>query len=186
MKSHLTCILVLNASFKGNLCMHDTGNNGDMVQDGSIWMVKMINAALLVYVINVQMDLRRACQDESSWLKLSSWINNDLDTGVSQLVQCTSTEKDLWGLWLTRLSLSLLTPNNRTMATKTQRNEIPIRTKAMDITRTLVYLTLDCRPKVHHAHRQLWKTNPSRTHKSCRGQILFFSWKILSTKEGWP
>ena len=46
--------------------MYDTGNNGDMVQDGSIEMVKMINAALLVYVIDVQMDLRRACQDESS------------------------------------------------------------------------------------------------------------------------
>ena len=80
-------------------------------------------------------------------------------------------------------TLSLLTPNNRTMATKTQRNEIPIRTKAMNIARTLVYLTLDCRPEVHHA--QLWKTNPSRTHKSCRGKILFFSCKILSTKEGW-
>ena len=46
--------------------MYDTGNNGDTVQDGSIEMVTMINAALLVYVIDVQMDLRRACQDESS------------------------------------------------------------------------------------------------------------------------
>ena len=44
--------------------MYDTGNNGDMVQDGSIEMVKMINAALLVNVIDVQMDLRRACQEE--------------------------------------------------------------------------------------------------------------------------
>ena len=43
--------------------MHDTGNDGDMVQDGSIEMVKMINAALLVYVIVVQMDLRRACHE---------------------------------------------------------------------------------------------------------------------------
>ena len=46
--------------------MHDTGNNDDMVQDGSIEMVTMINAALLVYAIDVQMDLRRACQVESS------------------------------------------------------------------------------------------------------------------------
>ena len=30
--------------------MYDTGNNGDMVQDESIEMVTMINAALLVYV----------------------------------------------------------------------------------------------------------------------------------------
>ena len=44
--------------------MHDTGNNGDMVQDRSIEMVTMINAALLVYLIDVQMDLRRACQEE--------------------------------------------------------------------------------------------------------------------------
>ena len=66
MKSHLTCIFAIYASFKRNLFMHDTGNNGDMVRDGSIEMVKMINAALLVYVIDVQMDLRRACQDESS------------------------------------------------------------------------------------------------------------------------
>ena len=44
--------------------MYDTGNNGDMVQDGSIEMVTVINAALLVYVIDVQMDLRRACQEE--------------------------------------------------------------------------------------------------------------------------
>ena len=43
--------------------MHDTGNNGDMVQDGSIEMVTTINAALLVYVIVVQMDLRRACHE---------------------------------------------------------------------------------------------------------------------------
>ena len=35
--------------------MYDTGNNGDMVQDGSIEMVTMINAALLVY------PARRAC-----------------------------------------------------------------------------------------------------------------------------
>ena len=41
--------------------MYDTGNNGDMVQDESIEMVTMINAALLVYM---QMDLRRACQEE--------------------------------------------------------------------------------------------------------------------------
>ena len=43
--------------------MHDTGNNGDMAQDGSIEMVTTINAALLVYVIDVQMDLRRACHE---------------------------------------------------------------------------------------------------------------------------
>ena len=44
--------------------MHDTGNNGDIDQDGSVEMVTMINAELLVYVIDVQMDLRRACQEE--------------------------------------------------------------------------------------------------------------------------
>ena len=44
--------------------MHDTGNNDDMVQDGSIEMVTTINAALLVYVIDVQMDLRRAYHEE--------------------------------------------------------------------------------------------------------------------------
>ena len=43
--------------------MHDTGNNGDMAQDGSIEMVTTINAALLVYVIVVQIDLRRACHE---------------------------------------------------------------------------------------------------------------------------
>ena len=43
--------------------MYDTANGG-MVQDGSIEMVTMINAALLVYVIDGQMDLRRACQEE--------------------------------------------------------------------------------------------------------------------------
>ena len=61
MKSHPTCVFVGKASFKGDLFMHDTGNNGDMVQDRSIEMVTMINAALLVYLIDVQMDLRRAC-----------------------------------------------------------------------------------------------------------------------------
>ena len=35
--------------------MHDTGNNGDMAQDGSIEMVTTIDAALLVYVKYVQM-----------------------------------------------------------------------------------------------------------------------------------
>ena len=44
--------------------MHDTGNNGDIAQDGSIEMVTTINAALLVYVIVVQMDLRRAYHEE--------------------------------------------------------------------------------------------------------------------------
>ena len=44
--------------------MHDTGNNGDMAQDGSIEMVTTINAALLVYAIDVQMDLRRAYHEE--------------------------------------------------------------------------------------------------------------------------
>ena len=63
MKSHRTCIFAGLASFKGDLSMHDTGNNGDMVQDGSIEMVTMINAALLVYVIVVQMDPRRACHE---------------------------------------------------------------------------------------------------------------------------
>ena len=43
--------------------MHDTGNNGDMAQDGSIEMVTKIDATLLVYVIVVQMDLRRACHE---------------------------------------------------------------------------------------------------------------------------
>ena len=61
MKSHPTCVFVGKTSFKGDLFMYDTGNNGDMVQDGSIEMVTMINAALLVYM---QMDLRRACQEE--------------------------------------------------------------------------------------------------------------------------
>ena len=65
MKSHPTCVFVGKASFKEDLFMYDTANGG-MVQDGSIEMVTMINAALLVYVIDVQMDLRRACQDESS------------------------------------------------------------------------------------------------------------------------
>ena len=41
--------------------MYDTGNNGDI--DESIEMATMTNAALLVYVIDVQMDLRRAYHD---------------------------------------------------------------------------------------------------------------------------
>ena len=38
--------------------MYDTGNNGDTVQDGSIEMVTMINAALLVYVTRSYAALR--------------------------------------------------------------------------------------------------------------------------------
>ena len=63
MKSHPACVFVGKASFNRDLLMYDTANGG-MVQDGSIEMVTMINAALLVYVIDVQMDLRRACQEE--------------------------------------------------------------------------------------------------------------------------
>ena len=63
MKSHPTCVFVGKASFKEDLLQYDTANGG-MVQDGSIEMVTMINVALLVYVIDVQMDLRRACQEE--------------------------------------------------------------------------------------------------------------------------
>ena len=59
--------------------MHDTGNTGDMVQDGSIEMVTMINAALLVYVIDVQMDLRRACQEEE-WKDQASHLGRFRET----------------------------------------------------------------------------------------------------------
>ena len=62
MKSHPACVFVGKASFNRDLLMYDTANGG-MVQDGSIEMVTMINAALLVYVIDVQMDLRRACHE---------------------------------------------------------------------------------------------------------------------------
>ena len=61
MKSHPTCVFVGKASFKGDIFMYDTGNNGDI--DESIEMATMTNAALLVYVIDVQMDLRRACHE---------------------------------------------------------------------------------------------------------------------------
>ena len=62
MKSHPTCVFVGKASFKEDLFMYDTGNNGDI--DESIEMATMTNAALLVDIIDVQMDLRRACQEE--------------------------------------------------------------------------------------------------------------------------
>ena len=55
--------------------MYDTGN-GDMVQDGSIEMVTMINAALLVYM---QMDLRRACQEEE-WKDQASHLGRFRET----------------------------------------------------------------------------------------------------------
>ena len=62
MKSHPTCVFVGKASFKEDLLQYDTANGG-MVQDGSIEMVTMINAALLVYVTRSYAALRAADLD---------------------------------------------------------------------------------------------------------------------------
>ena len=67
--------------------MYDTGNNGDMVQDGSIEMVTMINAALLVY------PARRACALRALGLLLADVA---LTVGWGKILAQTRTNLAFW------------------------------------------------------------------------------------------